>query len=89
MICKIKTITFLKGTASNTIMLAGSCHRIHTIKAIPVGELIRAKRNCSTTSEFALEANNIYGRLQQRVYPPWMLDRALEKVIRISLEISY
>lgn len=76
---------------SNTILYSisllllsvDSCHPIHTIKAIPITELIIAKRNCSLTSEFVAETTGIYNRFKQWKYFMWMWDRELKKVINI------
>lgn len=80
----IKTTTFRKETAGNTILSANSCHPIHTIKAISIGEFVRAKCYCSTEMGFSIEKNNICDRLHHRKYPQWMLNRAINKVDNLS-----
>lgn len=54
---QIETMTYRKETSRNTILSARSCHPLHTVKAIPIGELTSTKRNSSTMSNFTLEAN--------------------------------
>lgn len=53
-----------------------SHHPRHTLKAIPVGELTRAKRNCSSDENYIREANRICTSLKSRGYPDWVLHRA-------------
>lgn len=39
----VKISPFRKNTATNSILMATSCHTEHVIKNVPVGELIRKK----------------------------------------------
>lgn len=48
----VHTNTYCNLTASNMILHARSCCPSHTIRGIPVGELVRSKRNCSTIEQF-------------------------------------
>lgn len=57
-------------------MHARSCHPFHTVKGIPVGEMLRSRRNCSSTTDFYKELGEIRNRLEVRKYPNWVLDRA-------------
>lgn len=59
---------------------------MHTLKAIPIGELVRSKRNCSDSGVFQMEVQNICERLTQRKYPKWMFNRATEKVATMPRE---
>lgn len=68
----INTVTYRKEVAGNTIVSAKSCHPLQTIKAIPCGEMTRAKINCSVTSE--LEMNTVCDRLKTWGCATWMLD---------------
>lgn len=74
----IQSKTFRKTTACNSILHAGSCHPFHTKKSIPVGELLRSKRNCSTELQYQKEKDDICNRLKQRGYSNEILDRATE-----------
>ncbi|KAM4053830.1 matrix metalloproteinase-21-like [Anomaloglossus baeobatrachus] len=80
MFSKISTKTYRKQIAGNTILHATSHHPAHTIKAIPLGEIIRANRNCNTPDSYSVELNNIETRLQARGYKNWMITRA-KKII--------
>lgn len=73
---RVKTNTFKKSNAGNTILHPNSHHPKHIIKNIPVGEMLRAKRNCSLEMEFDGEVVDITHRLRERQYPNWMLNRA-------------
>lgn len=73
---KVDTVTFRKDTAGNTTLNASSCHPLHTVKAVPMGELTRVKRNCSSVESFEDERMNVCNKLKERGYPQWMLNRA-------------
>lgn len=68
--------TFRKPTAGNTILHYNSSHPKHTLKAIPVGELTRAKRNCTDPAQYEIEETQICSRLSTRGYPSWVLNQA-------------
>lgn len=72
---------FIKPMSRNTISLATSCHPSHVTRNILVGELIRAKRNCTV---YEREQKNICSRLKSRNYPQWSLNRAVDKVAHIG-----
>lgn len=70
----------------NTTLYAASCHPLHTLKAIPIGELTRAKENYSTQESFKLETYNICNPLKKRRYPFWMLNITLDGVAKLNIE---
>lgn len=72
----LKSSTYRKETAGNTILHYKIHHPRLTLKSISVGELTRAKRNCSSQEDYFCEANKICNRLMVRGYPPWVLTRA-------------
>lgn len=55
----INTKTYRKSVAGNTILKATTCHPVHTLKGIPVGEMTRAKRNCSSHIAYLTEEHGI------------------------------
>lgn len=83
---RVDTVTYRKETAGNTTLHAASCHPLHTVQAIPMGELVRAKRNCSSATAFDIEKQTVCKRLKERQYPPWMLGRATEKIAHVDRE---
>lgn len=68
------------------ILSDNSCHPLHTLKAILVGELVRVKRNCSVESQVVSETEKVCDRLRQRGYAPWILNQAKQRVNAISRE---
>lgn len=65
----VATRTFRKENAGNTILQARSHHPRHTIENIPLGEMLRARQNCSSDSDFDKEVIEIETRLHSRQYP--------------------
>lgn len=65
-----------KTTATNSILSATSCHPAHVINNIPLGELIRLKRNCSDSAEFNKIQTDTCERLSQLNYRQCSLRRA-------------
>lgn len=76
-----------KDMARNSTLLASSCHPEHVVHNIPVGELIRTKRNCSTDQAFTREQKKVCDRLRSRGYPEWTLSRAKHRVANMSRDI--
>lgn len=74
---------YRKPTANNTILEASSCHLKHVITNIPVGELIRTKRNCTDDNTYEQQKEQVCNRLQSRGYPTWSLHRIEQKVVNI------
>lgn len=84
---RIETATYRKEVAGNTLLSAKSCHPIHPLKAIPICELVRSKRNCSDSIVFHNETNNIFDGLAKRNYSNWMLNRSMDRVKAILREV--
>lgn len=76
----VLTNTYVKPLSGNTVLRANSNHPPHTIKAIPVGELIRAKRNCNTAHLFEQESSRLLSNFRARGYGDPLLNRARNKV---------
>lgn len=83
----IETKTYRKSVAGNTVLKATSCHPIHTIKSVPVGELTQIKINCSNDLVYREEEEKARDRLRKRQYPEWMLNRASDFVKRKLLDL--
>lgn len=75
----IKTKLYRKPTASNSILRANSSHPNNLIKSIPVGEYLRARRNCSQEEDFITESREIRKRLTQRGYKDEYLRKAFKR----------
>lgn len=74
--CSVWSHTFRKDCAGNSLLLATSCHPSHTIRSVPVGEFVRAKRNCADDESFLHDCGIISIRLRDRGYNQWLIDRA-------------
>lgn len=77
---------YRKVTATNSILMASSCHPSHVTRNLPVGELIRGKRNSSTSVIYENTKKDTCKRLHKRSYPDWMLGRACKIVDAIPRE---
>ncbi|XP_056390615.1 uncharacterized protein LOC130284359 [Hyla sarda] len=75
---RVISTTFRKKTSVNSILHATSCHPPHVVKNLPVGEMIRACRNCSLEPDFSREAVAVGNRLRQRGYPNLTIMRAIK-----------
>lgn len=71
----IHTQTYRKETAGNSILRATSCHPHHVFRLVPVGEMVRARRNCSTQESLSF-FDNITSRLAERGYSIPHLEKA-------------
>lgn len=73
---EIQTRTFRKPVAGNNTLRASSCHPPHVFRAIPIGEMIRTRRNCSREDQFELEIKVVNDRLEERGYQKNTLQKA-------------
>ncbi|CAJ0960586.1 unnamed protein product [Ranitomeya imitator] len=64
----LQTDVFRKSTSVNSLLHAESGHPYSTIKAIPVGQHLRMKRICSSTTKFEAQAADLKVRFQSRGY---------------------
>lgn len=78
----IKTKTFRKPTAANTLLQASSDHPKSLIKAIPVGQFLRARRNCSDPDDFIAESKDLYNRFRERGYSHSCIREARRRATR-------
>lgn len=66
-----------------SILMAQSCHPPHVLKNVPVGELIRLRRNSLNDVDFHRVKSETLQRLACRGYPAWTLKRASNIVSKI------
>ncbi|CAJ0927185.1 unnamed protein product [Ranitomeya imitator] len=64
---------------SNSLLHARSAHPRHTIKAIPKGQFIRARRICDSEEEFENQARDLTQRLFRRGYMPDDVERGYQQ----------
>ncbi|XP_073435710.1 uncharacterized protein [Dendrobates tinctorius] len=76
----IHSIIFRKKTSTNSVLHARSAHPKHTIRAIPKGQFIRARRICDTDEEFEVQAKDITSRFLNREYNHSDIDRGYQQV---------
>lgn len=84
MTSRVDTATYRKVTAGNTTLHAAFCHPLHTVKAVPMGELVSVKRNCSTSKSFNIEQATECRCFWECRYSPWMLNRATNKIAHVN-----
>ncbi|XP_078504586.1 uncharacterized protein LOC144763140 [Lissotriton helveticus] len=65
---KLVSKLYCKTTAGNTLLHAESGHPSTLIRSIPYGEFLRARRNCSTESDFNTECECMTRRFLERGY---------------------
>ncbi|KAJ1103765.1 hypothetical protein NDU88_001186 [Pleurodeles waltl] len=80
---KIESRLYRKPTACNTLLHATSAHPRHQIEAIPLGEMIRARRNCSKAEEFGKQIRDMGQRFIARGYSETLIHKSMRKVWKI------
>lgn len=77
---KINTTLFHKiRTATNSLLYYTSFHLRHLLDGIPVGQFARVRRNCSSESEFHLQAQKLTKRFSSRGYPRNVVSQAFQR----------
>ncbi|XP_053568734.1 usherin [Bombina bombina] len=71
---------YRKESAGNTLLMAKSNHPRHVIKAIPKGQYMRTKRNCSTTEAYEAHSEKTTERFLERGYKIQDLKEAKKQV---------
>lgn len=69
------------------ILYSDSCHPCHVSHNIPFGEMVRARRNCSSVSDFLYESCQIQRRLSNRKYPDWILKQAHDRALHVDISL--
>ncbi|CAJ0961379.1 unnamed protein product [Ranitomeya imitator] len=76
----VHTDIFRKSTSTNSFLYADSSHPISTVRGIPVGQFLRARRICSDDIKFEKEAMDLTRRFTQRGYSKRMIKRGYLRV---------
>ncbi|KAJ1186782.1 hypothetical protein NDU88_003563 [Pleurodeles waltl] len=71
---------YRKPTACNSILHAQSAHPLTQIRAIPYGEMVRIRRNCTDTDVFRQELKNLTERFQARDYTNKLISAASKRI---------
>ena len=74
------TDVYAKPTDSKAYLHFTSDHPSYMKKAIPSGLAMRAKRICSSDSNFRLQTEDIHKNLSSRGYPDRLMDNGLKRV---------
>lgn len=78
---RIVTTTHFKPTDRNGYISTDSCHYSPWLESVPRGQLLRIRRNCSSTSDFMRQAQFLKERFVAKGYLPSTIDN---EIIRIS-----
>ncbi|XP_069582772.1 cytochrome P450 3A2-like [Ranitomeya imitator] len=81
---RLNTDVFRKATATNSFLVADSSHPPATIRGIPVGQFLRAKRICSNESNFEKQAIDLTRRFTERGYSKKMIRKGYQRASGIS-----
>lgn len=76
---QISTDIYRKPTATNSLLHWQSWHPPALKKGIPIGQYLRACRNCSDQGDFLWECDNLYEKFRMRGYPKTPLRRAFRR----------
>lgn len=76
---KLQATLYRKPIAGNSILHVGSFHPRSVTGSIPYGELLRIKRNCSTTEEYKKATDSALNRSRERHYSKGILQEAVRK----------
>lgn len=73
-----------KESACNSVLHVSSAHPNHQIKAIPFGEMVRARRSCSCDDEFLKNLEEIKNRFQIRGYDKNTINSSLNRATKLD-----
>ncbi|XP_075684194.1 uncharacterized protein LOC142652437 [Rhinoderma darwinii] len=77
----IQTNMFRKKTATNSLLRWENCHPVNLKRGIPKGQFLRARRNCSTISDYKMSARELEDRFRRRGYPKHVLKQAYQNAL--------
>ncbi|KAJ1218713.1 hypothetical protein NDU88_006290 [Pleurodeles waltl] len=80
----IQSDIFRKPTACNSVLQATSSHPKRTIKSIPYGELVSARRNCSQQQDFEKRIEITMSDFHKRGYKTSILEKAKTKIMKVD-----
>lgn len=79
------TITpFRKPTARNPVLLATSCHPPHVVHNIPLGKLIRMRRNSTWDSMYYTHSEPEEDPFKKNTLSPWTIERAKKQMASVD-----
>lgn len=84
----MRTCVYRKNTSTNSLLHWGSYHAVPLKWGIPIGQYLRAKRNCSDIMSCKEECDNLYRKFWQRSYPKKPLHRVYVRATPRSALLS-
>ncbi|CAJ0929127.1 unnamed protein product [Ranitomeya imitator] len=78
------TNLYRKPTATNAFLHATSSHPQATIRGIPVGQFLRAKRICTNSDDFIKQSRDLADRFQERGYSRRTIRRGFVRASKSS-----
>ncbi|CAJ0966769.1 unnamed protein product [Ranitomeya imitator] len=78
------TDLYRKPTSTNAFLHATSAHPPATIRGIPRGQFLRAKRICTNPEDFELQAVDLSRRFQERGYSRRNIRRGYQRALKID-----
>lgn len=76
--------TYFKPTDRNGYIPVESCHQEQWLKAIPRGQFLRLRRNCSKTSDFLVQSQLLKKRFLEKGYGLDHLDEEINAVLAVE-----
>ncbi|CAJ0968367.1 unnamed protein product [Ranitomeya imitator] len=77
----IHTDIYRKPMATNSYLMADSAHPISTIRGIPIGQFLRARRICSDPGAFERQCQDLTRRFEDRGYSRRMIRRGYKRAL--------
>lgn len=77
---RITTSTFFKSTDRNSFIPLNSCHHQSWLSAVPKGQFLRLRRNCSDQDEYFREASSLKLKFLDKGYEATMLETLIAEV---------
>ena len=81
---ELRTRVYHKPTDNKQYLHYNSCDPLQQKNSIPYSLLVRAKRICTEEEHFISEAKMIIKKLRDRKYPEYILERAVQKIQKIT-----
>uniref|UniRef100_A0A8C5PB27 Reverse transcriptase domain-containing protein n=1 Tax=Leptobrachium leishanense TaxID=445787 RepID=A0A8C5PB27_9ANUR len=81
---EIKTRTFFKAVQTNNYIPTNSGHYPPWLKAIPKGQLLRIRRNCTDVEQYLHQAEKLIDQFEEKGYNNVFLDEMKKEVLKSS-----
>lgn len=78
------TTTYFKPTDRNGYISTDSCHYGPWLESVPRSQLLRIRRNCSTSGDFVKQAHFLKERFVAKGYQPSVIDQEITRISGID-----